>query len=141
MNKFYLKQMLYGLKMQEDNDLAQHVNIFNQIITNLAQLHVKIEDKDRAIILLCLLPSSYEHIVTILTYGKETIRVEEITAALLAHNKRKQNAGEISSQGDSLYIKVVRNMEESKRRMVLENEISDQSRGVKRRFNATSVNN
>ena len=28
-NKLYLKQKLYGLKMQEGNDLAQHVNIFN----------------------------------------------------------------------------------------------------------------
>ncbi|KAE8686874.1 cytochrome P450 71A9-like [Hibiscus syriacus] len=34
----------------------------------------------------------------------ETINVEEITAALLAHNQRKQNAGE-SSQADSLYVK------------------------------------
>jgi len=81
------------------------VNIFNQIITDLVQLDVKIENEDRAIILLCSLPSSYEHIVTTLTYGKETIKVEEITAVLLAHNQRKQNAGESSSQGDSLYIK------------------------------------
>ena len=103
-NKLYLKQRLYGLKMQEGCDLAQHVNVFNQIITDLAQLDVKIEDEDRAMILLCSLPPSYEHMVTTLTYGKETIKVEEITAALLAHNQRKQNAGE-SSHADSLYIK------------------------------------
>jgi len=96
-NKLYLKQKLYGLKMQEGNDLAQHVNIFNQIITDLAQLDVKIEDEDRTIILLCSLRSSYKHIVTTLTYGKETIKVEEITTTLLAHNQRKQNAGESSS--------------------------------------------
>ena len=51
------------------------------------------------------MPSSYEHIVTTLTYGKETIKVEEITTALLAHNQRKQNTGESSSGGDSLYIR------------------------------------
>jgi len=139
-NKLYLKQKLYGMKMQEGNDLAQHVNIFNQIITDIAQLDVKIEDEDRAIILLCSLPSSYEHIVTTLTYGKETIKVEEIVAALLAHYQRKQNAGESYSQGDSLYIKGGQDVEGSKRRMVLKNEISNQSQGVKRRFNVTSVN-
>ena len=85
-NKLYLKQKLYGLKMQEGSDLAQHVNVFNQIITDLAQLDVSIEDEDRAMILLCSLPFSYEHLVTTLTYRKETIKVEEITAALLAHN-------------------------------------------------------
>ncbi|KAE8715770.1 hypothetical protein F3Y22_tig00110160pilonHSYRG00432 [Hibiscus syriacus] len=95
---------LYGLKMQDDHDLAQHVNVFNQIVSDLARLDVKIEDEDRAMILLCSLPPSYEHMVTTLTYGKETINVEEITAALLAHNQRKQNAGE-NSQADSLYVK------------------------------------
>ncbi|KAL0460800.1 UNVERIFIED_CONTAM: Retrovirus-related Pol polyprotein from transposon TNT 1-94 [Sesamum latifolium] len=103
-NKLYLKQRLYGLKMQEGSDLAQHVNVFNQIITDLARLDVSIEDEDRAMILLCSLPFSYEHLVTTLTYGKETIKVDEITVALLAHNQRKQNAGE-SSHGDSLYVK------------------------------------
>ncbi|KAE8689071.1 hypothetical protein F3Y22_tig00110944pilonHSYRG00042 [Hibiscus syriacus] len=89
---------------EDDHDLAQHVNVFNQIVSDLARLDVKIEDEDIAMILLCSLPSSYEHMVTTLTYGKETINVEEITAALLAHNQRKQNAGE-SSQADSLYVK------------------------------------
>ncbi|KAE8708925.1 Serine/threonine-protein kinase HT1 [Hibiscus syriacus] len=61
-------------------------------------------DEDRAMILLCSLPPSYKHMVTTLTYGKETINVEEIIVALLAHNQRKQNAGE-NSQADSLYVK------------------------------------
>ncbi|KAL0373808.1 UNVERIFIED_CONTAM: Retrovirus-related Pol polyprotein from transposon TNT 1-94 [Sesamum radiatum] len=91
-------------EMQEGSDLAQHVNVFNQIITDLARLDVSIEDEDKAMILLCSLPFSYEHLVTTLTYGKETIKVDEITAALLAHNQQKQNAGG-SSHGDSLYIK------------------------------------
>ncbi|GMJ01306.1 hypothetical protein HRI_003799800 [Hibiscus trionum] len=90
--------------MHEGQDLAQHVNIFNQIITDLTQLDVKIEDEDKTMILLCSLPSSYEHMVTTLTYKKETIKVEEITAALLAHNQRRQNTGE-SSHVDGLYVK------------------------------------
>ncbi|KAE8712086.1 cytochrome P450 71A9-like [Hibiscus syriacus] len=102
--KLYLKQLLYGLKMKDDHDLAQHVNVFNQIVSDLARVDVKIEDEDRVMILLCSLPLSYEHMVTTLTYGKEPINVEEITTALLAHNQRKQNAGE-NSQVDSLYFK------------------------------------
>ncbi|GMJ01284.1 hypothetical protein HRI_003797600 [Hibiscus trionum] len=54
-------------------------------------------------ILLCSLPS-YEHMVTTLTYGKETIKVEEITATLLAHNQQRRNTCE-SSHADSLYVK------------------------------------
>ncbi|KAK4414013.1 hypothetical protein Salat_2814100 [Sesamum alatum] len=99
-----VKDLLYRLKMHEGSDLAQHVNVFNQIITYLARLDVNIEDEDRAMILLCSFAFSYEHPVTTLTYGKEMIKVDEITAALLAHNHRKQNAWE-TSHGDSLYVK------------------------------------
>ena len=85
-NKLYHKQRLYGLKMQEGLNLAQHVNIFNQIIIDLVRVNVKIEDKDKAIILLCSSLPSYEHLVITLTYGKKSIGLEEITTALLALN-------------------------------------------------------
>jgi hypothetical protein len=46
------------------------------------QLDVKIDDENKAIILLCSLPSSYEP--TIMMFGKGSIKIEDITAALLA---------------------------------------------------------
>ena len=82
--KLYLKQKLYGLKMQEGSDLVEHLNIFNQLVADLAHREVTVDDEDKAIILLCSLPPSYEHVVTTLTYGKETIKIEDITAALIA---------------------------------------------------------
>ena len=82
--KLYLKQKLYGLKMQEGSDLAEHINVFNQVVADLGNVEVKVDDEDKAIILLCSLPPSYEHVVTTLTYGKETIKIEDITVALLA---------------------------------------------------------
>jgi len=108
--------------------LAQHVNFFNQIIIDLVQLDVKIKDEDRAIIPLCLLPSSYEHIVTTLTYGKET-------------TSESRMQGRVLLKVTVYTLRVVRNVEESKRMMVLKSEISDQIQWVKVQFTATSVNN
>ena len=34
MNKLYLKQKLYGLKMTEGLDLSQHINMFNKVISD-----------------------------------------------------------------------------------------------------------
>ena len=68
--KLYLKQKLYVLKMQERSDLAEHINVFNQLNVDLVKVDMKIDEEDRAIILLCSLPGSYEHLVTTLTYGK-----------------------------------------------------------------------
>ena len=48
----------------------------------LSRLDVKLEDEDKGIILLSSLPHSYEHVVTTLTYGKETIKIEEIISVL-----------------------------------------------------------
>ena len=81
----YLKQKLYGLKMQEGSDLAEHISIFNQLIADLGKVDVKIDEEDKAIILLCSLPGSYEHLVTTLTYGKKDVKVDEIVTALLGH--------------------------------------------------------
>ncbi|KAL0400149.1 UNVERIFIED_CONTAM: hypothetical protein Sradi_2358200 [Sesamum radiatum] len=98
--------------------------IIYHIITDLARLDVSIEDKDRIMILLCSFPFSYEHLVTTLTYGKETIKVDEITAASSTHNQRKQNAGE-SSHGDSLYVKGNQDHERKLKKEGSKNEIPD----------------
>jgi hypothetical protein len=52
------KQRLYGLKMAEGSDLSQHINLFNQIISDLRRVDVKFEDEDKALMLLNSLPTS-----------------------------------------------------------------------------------
>ena len=44
--------------MLESSNLAEHINVFNQLIADLGKVDVKIDDEDRAIILLCSLPGS-----------------------------------------------------------------------------------
>ena len=48
---------------------------------------MKIDEKDRAIILLCSLPGFYEHLVTTLTYGKEDVKVDEIVLSTETHRR------------------------------------------------------
>jgi len=98
------KQKLYGLKMQEGSDLVAHLNVFNQLVVDLAHREVTVDDEDKAIILLCSLPPSYEHVVTTLTYGKETIKIEDITAALLAREQRRKNNAVEAPQVEGLLV-------------------------------------
>ena len=104
-NKLYLKQRLYGLKMVEGSDLSQHINAFNQIISDLKRVDVKFEDEDKALMLLNSLLTSpmYENLVTTLTWGKETLELEDVTGALLAFHQRKKNIDE-NSQGEGLIV-------------------------------------
>jgi hypothetical protein len=73
MNKLYLKQWLYDLKMVEGSDLSQHINMFNQVIDDLKRVDVKFEDKDKA----------YENLLITLTWGKESLELEDVIGALL----------------------------------------------------------
>jgi hypothetical protein len=75
---------------------------------------MKIDDEDKAIILLCSLPRSYEHLVTTLTYGKEDIKVEDIVAALLSHDQRRKNNATEESSGDALLVKGDRSVEDKR---------------------------
>src|SRR3954464_7854546 len=56
--------------------------------------------------LLCSLPvsPSYENLVTTLMWGKETLKLEEVTGALLSFHQRKK-ANEETAQGEGLVAK------------------------------------
>ena len=92
--------------MTDDLDLSQHINVFNQIISDLKRVDVKFEDEDNALMLLNSLPTSstYENLVTTLMWGKEILDLEEITSVILGFNKRKK-ANDESSQGEGLVAK------------------------------------
>ena len=55
-NKLYLKKQLYGLHMNEGTVVLEHLNFFNKIISELLAADVKIDEEDKALILLSLFP-------------------------------------------------------------------------------------
>ena len=89
-NKMYLKKQLYGLCMKEGTTVLEHLNFFNKAINELLTVDIKIDEEDKALILLSSLPLSYDHIVTITLYGKKTFILEEITSTLLSNEIRKR---------------------------------------------------
>ena len=103
--------------MQEGSDLAEHINVFNQLITDLGKVDVKIDEEDRAIILLCSLSGSYEHLITTLTYGKEDVKVDEIFIALLGHEQRRKNNLSENPSGGAFVVRGDHNTEDKKGNM------------------------
>ena len=83
-NKLYVKK-------KEGSDLLEYHNTFNMLNTQLSSFAVNYEDEDKALLLLASLPTFFDHLVTMLMYGKETIVIEEVTSALLSHMKMKQD--------------------------------------------------
>jgi len=70
-NKLYLKKQLYGLCMKEGTVASKHLNFFNKVINKRQDVDVKIDEENKALILLNLLLESYDHIITTILYGRK----------------------------------------------------------------------
>ncbi|GJZ22327.1 retrovirus-related pol polyprotein from transposon TNT 1-94 [Tanacetum coccineum] len=76
-NKLYLKKKLYTFYMPTGRKISEHIDEFNKIVLDLANIEVKFEDEDLALLLLTSLPASYEHFVDTLLYGREALTLED----------------------------------------------------------------
>ena len=68
-NRLFLKQQLYSFKMTEERMLSNQIADFNNILDDLENLEVKMEDEDKALILLNGLASSYDHFKDAMLFG------------------------------------------------------------------------
>jgi len=92
--------------MVEGSDLSQHINVFNQVINDLNRVDVKLEDEDKALMLLNSLPTytTYDNLVTTPTWGKESLELEDVIGVLLAFHQRTKVSDD-SFQAEWLIVK------------------------------------
>ena len=64
--------------------------MFNQVCFEVMSLDVKIEEEDRALLLLCSLLRTYDGLITTQVYGKETLNYEEVVGVLRSNKQRKK---------------------------------------------------
>ena len=69
-NCLLLKARFFTFKMQDHHKLQDHINEFNKLCLDLENINVKYDDEDKALVLLHLLPRSYETFVDILQCGR-----------------------------------------------------------------------
>ena len=102
-NKLSMKKQLYSLLMKEGSNQLEHLNPFNMLNTQLSSFGVNYEDEDKVLLLLASLLTSFDHLVTMLMYGKETVILDQVTSAFLSNLKMKQDGDD--SQADGLIVK------------------------------------
>nr|GEU72451.1 retrovirus-related Pol polyprotein from transposon TNT 1-94 [Tanacetum cinerariifolium] len=84
-NKLYLKKKLYTFYMPAGRKISEHIDEFNKTVLDLANIEVKFEDEDLALLLLTSLRASYGHFVNTLLYGRKALTLED--------NNRKKSSG------------------------------------------------
>ena len=100
-NTLFLWRQFYQLQMTEGQSVQEHLSHFQKILTDLLSVGENVEEKTRALVLLASLPSSYESLVTALLVGKSTIKMDEVTAAILQNEVLRRENPASSSGGDS----------------------------------------
>lgn len=101
-NKLYLKQKLFSLKMREGESIAENLNSFNLVLSQLASIDVNVEEEDKCIMLLCSLLESLDNFILSITANMEDRKMDALVATLLSQEMRKK---EMDSTGDSLNIR------------------------------------
>nr|GEU92108.1 retrovirus-related Pol polyprotein from transposon TNT 1-94 [Tanacetum cinerariifolium] len=95
-NKLYLKKKLYTFYMPAGRKISEHIDEFNKIVLDLANIEVKFEDEDLALLLLTSLPASYENFVDTLLYGREALTLED---------EIKERSKAKGDDGEGLYVR------------------------------------
>lgn len=87
-NRLHLIKILHTFRMVEGTSLKNHLDEYNKLLLNLANVDVDIDGKNKVLILIYSLPKSFEHIITTMLYEKEIINLEEIEITLLSNELR-----------------------------------------------------
>ncbi|KAM1003335.1 hypothetical protein ACFX2C_003672 [Malus domestica] len=92
-NRLFLKKRLFRFQYRPGISMHEHLNDYNKILADLANLDVKIPDEDKALCLLNSLPDDYDHLTTTLLYGKSEVKLDEVSAALVNHECQERKSG------------------------------------------------
>jgi hypothetical protein len=111
-NKLYLKRKFFGFRYVEGTSMPEHLNNLNKILADLQNLDVKIDDEDKAVVLINSLPDTYEHLATTLMYGKDTLKFDDVSNALTNDEYRRKDKQAHSRSSGAL---IVRGRSESKK--------------------------
>ncbi|KAL8556099.1 hypothetical protein ACS0TY_003781 [Phlomoides rotata] len=82
-NKLYVKQKLLDFRMSKDKNLSEQLDTFNRYIDDLEDLDVKLEDDDKALMLLNALPRSLENFKDTVLFGRQDqVSYDNVLAAV-----------------------------------------------------------
>jgi hypothetical protein len=84
-NKLFLQNKLYHLRMEDGDYVIEHLNAFNTLVSQLVYVNITIVEEDKCINFLCSLPDSWDNLVVVIGSTTEsTLKYEAVVASLLS---------------------------------------------------------
>ena len=86
-NKVFLMKRLFNMEMSEGGSVADHLNDFNIVTSQLSSVGVKFYDEVRALLFLCSFPESWNGLVMAISnyvFGSSTLKFDDVVGAILS---------------------------------------------------------
>lgn len=91
MNKLFLRKKLYNLRMRDGDSVAEHLNAFNTVVSQLVYVEIKISAEDKCIHLLCSLPDLWDNLFVAIGSNTNALKFDEVVSSLLLEEMRQKN--------------------------------------------------
>jgi hypothetical protein len=109
-NKLFLQNKLYHLRMEDGDSVTEHLNAFNTLVSQLGYVNITIVEEDKCITLLCSFPDSWDNLVVAIgSTTQSTLKYEDVVASLLSEEMRLK-----SMDGHNTYALFVRGRTQDK---------------------------
>ena len=116
-NKIFLKKRLYNLRMIESTSVTDHINTLKTLFSQFTMLHYKIEENERAKLLLQSLSDSYYQLIINMTNNPaDNLVFDDVATSILNEESRRKNKEDKqanSQQAETLSVMRGRSMERS----------------------------
>ena len=99
-NKEFLMKRLFNMKMSDGGYVADHLNEFNTVTSQLSSAGVNFDDEIRALLFLCSFPESWNGLVMAISNfvsGSSTLKFDDVVGAILSEEMQRKSSGETSS--------------------------------------------
>ena len=84
-NKLFLQNKPYHLRMDDNGRVTEHMNAYNTLVSQITSVGIKMDEEDRCITLLCSLPYSWDNLlVAIGSAIQVTLKFDKIVSSLLS---------------------------------------------------------
>jgi hypothetical protein len=90
-NKLFLRNKLYNLRMRDGDSMAEHLNAFNTVVSQLVSVEIKISDEDKCISLLCSLLDSWDSLAVAIGSNTIALKFDEVVSSLFSEDIRRKN--------------------------------------------------
>ena len=101
-NKIYLKEKLFGFKMDPSKRLEENLDDFNKITIDLANIDKKINDENQVIILLNYQLDSFIELKVVIKHERDNISLDDVLGDLRSWDLETKFDNKDSNNGEKI---------------------------------------